>query len=70
MEDVRRAIGTLLVCGWGGRLEISLTVEIVLAVSAVMLGLLILAVEMDGCLSGRIGTEDWKCCCGCCWSGA
>lgn len=56
IEDVRRAIGTLFVC-CGGRLEISLTVEIVLAVSAVMLGLLILAVEMDGCLITRMGTE-------------
>lgn len=68
IEDVRRAIGTLLVCCCGGKLEISLTVEIVLAVSAVLLGLLMLAVEMEGCLNGRIGTDAWNCCCGCCWS--
>lgn len=48
----------------------SLTVDIVLAVSAVILGLLILVVEMEGCLTGRIGTDAWKCGWGggCCWS--
>jgi len=59
IEDVRRAIGTRLGC-CGGRLDISLTVDIVLAVSAVKLGLLMLAVEMDGCLPGRMGTEVWN----------
>ena len=69
IEDLRRAIGTLFAC-WGGRLDISLAVDIVLAVSAARLGLLTLAVETDGCLTGRIGTEVWNCgCgCGCCWS--
>lgn len=55
IEEVRRAIGTLFAC-CGGRLDISLTVDNVLAVSAAMLGLLMLAVEVDGCLTGRTGT--------------
>lgn len=63
IEDVRRAIGTLFDC-WGGRLDISLTVDMVLAVSAVMLGLRMLALDIDGCLTGRIGTEAWNPGCG------
>lgn len=63
-EDLRRAIGTRFVCG-GGCDEISLIVEIVLAVSAAMLGLSMLAVEMDACFTGRMGTEVWNCGCGC-----
>jgi hypothetical protein len=56
MEDVRRAMGTRFVVD-AGRLDTSLMVEIVDAVSAVMLGLRMLAVEMLGCLTGRRGTE-------------
>lgn len=64
MEDVRRAMGTRFVED-AGRLDISLMVEIVDAVSAVMLGLLMLAVEILGCLTGRSGTEGWNCGGGC-----
>lgn len=64
MEDVRRAMGTRFVLD-AGRLDTSLIVEIVDAVSAVMLGLLILAVEMLGCFTGRSGTEAWNCGCDC-----
>lgn len=63
MEEVRRAMGTRAVWG-GGWVDISLMVEIVLAVSAARLGLRILWVEIDGCLIGRIGTEAWNCGCG------
>lgn len=56
IEDVRRAMGTRLLC-WVGWVDSSLIVEIVLAVSAVMLGLRMLWVETDGCLIGRMGTE-------------
>ncbi len=56
IEDVRRAIGTLFDC-CGGRLDISLAVDMVLASA---LGLLMLVVEMEGCLTGRIGTEAWN----------
>lgn len=60
MDDVRRAIGTRFVVD-AGRLDTLLMVEMVDAVSAVMLGLRMLAVEMPGCLTGRSGTEAWNC---------
>lgn len=64
IEDVRRAMGTRFVC-CGGWVDISLIVDMVLAVSAAMLGLRMLAVETEGCLIGRMGTEAWNCSCGC-----
>lgn len=60
MDDVRRAMGTRFVVDDAGWLDTSLMVEMVDAVSAVMLGLRMLAVEMLGCLTGRSGTEAWN----------